>query len=150
MKKLITLMMAAFLVVIAPLSTTFANTSTSEIKNDPPDDTYYYEHSEVLFGKGVDAEGNMIGEATEFKLPATGSVKIAVGVFNDEAFLTNEVRVEIYNDDNELVEDFTLNIEEDWNWFKFDIEFNKVGSYFVDIYNEIDVFINSGTVEVVK
>lgn len=142
--------MTAVFVVIAPLNVVIASASVSTFKNDPPDDTYYYEYSEILFGSGIDAEGNIIDEATEFLLPETGPAKITVGVFNDEAFLTKEVYVEIYNEENELVDEFTLNLEPEWNWFKFVIELEKEGTYYLDIYNEIDVFINSGTVDVVK
>jgi hypothetical protein len=150
MKTFITLIMTAAFVVVAPRNVVFAHTSVSHFKSDPPEDSYYYEYSEVLFGAGVDAEGNMIDEATEFILPKTGPAKITVGVFNDEAFLTKEARVEIYNQDNELVDEFKLNLEPEWNWFKFVIELDKEGTYYVDIYNEIDVFINSGSVDVVK
>ena len=37
-----------------------------------------------------------------------------------------------------------------WNWLKFKISVKKVGKYVVDIYNDKDVFINSGYFEVIK
>ena len=150
MNLLITLMMTALLAVVAPLNAVFAITSESKFRCDPPDDTYYYEYSEVLFGSGMDSEGNILEESTQFRLPQTGSTKITVGVFNDKAFLTNKVLVEIYNQESELVDEFTLDVQPDWDWFKFEIELEKEGTYYLDIYNEIDVFINSGTVDVVR
>lgn len=115
---------------------------------EPPDDTYYYEYSEVLFGTGVDQEGNMIDEASEFELPSDGPAKISVGAFQDDPFLTSKVYVEIYDEDNEMVDEFYIEIDTEWNWFKFVVEFNEAGTYYIDLYNEIDVFINSGTVTI--
>lgn len=117
---------------------------------EPPDDTYYYEYSEVLFGTGVDQEGNMIDEATEFTLPKKGPIELAVGVFQDDPFLTSKVYVDIYDEDNELVDEFYIEIDTEWNWFKFVVEFDKAGTYYIDLYNEIDVFINSGTVTITE
>ncbi len=150
MKKLFLLLSMVAVASLDHFAKAEASKMTAIHVAEPPDDTYYYEYSSVLFGTDVDANGEIVNESSEFKLPSSGPAKIAVLVENDEPFLTEKVYVEIYNEDNELVEDFNLELKPEWNWFKFVIELEKPGSYFVDIYNEIDVFINSGTVEVYK
>lgn len=150
MRKLMTFMSVIVMLAISTAGSTFAHARSAEIRNDPPDDTYYYENSEVLFGTGADKEGNIIGEAYEFQLPNNGPAKITVAVYNEEPFLTEKVYVEIFNNENEKVDQFSLSLDPEWNWFKFEIEIDKAGTYYVDIYNEIDVFISSGFVDVIE
>lgn len=144
--RLLPLLCFTFLLTSSPM----AHAAAGPQGIDPPDDTYYYEYSEVLFGTGVDQNGDITGEATEFKLDANGKANITVAVYNDEAFLTQTASVEIYNEENELIDSFEIELQTEWNWFKFQIQIEKAGKYFLDIYNEIDVFINSGSFEVVN
>jgi hypothetical protein len=149
MKTTGTLLILAMFLGFIPDSFASVTLQSSIISTiDPPDDTYYYEYSEVLFGTGVDQEGNMIDEASEFALPSKGPIEIAVGTFQDDPFLTSKVYVEIYDEENEMVDEFYIEIDTEWNWFKFMVEFDKAGTYYIDLYNEIDVFINSGTVTI--
>jgi hypothetical protein len=36
--------------------------------------------------------------------------------------------VEVYSDANELVENFSIEVKEDWNWCKFVIDLDKPGT----------------------
>jgi hypothetical protein len=126
------------------------STTSHAFTVEPPDDTYYYEYSEIIFAEDVDQEGNPVGEKTQFSLPIEGPVKITLALYNDAPLLTSEIYVEIYDDSNQMVDQFTLNLREEWNWFKFEVSFDQPGRYTFDIYNEIDVFINSASVEVVR
>jgi hypothetical protein len=112
-------------------------------------DTYYYEYSEVVFGTSVDGEGNVEGEGRTFKTGSEGA-KFVVVVYNDNPFKTKEFFVEVYNEDNDLVESFSLDVNPEWDWLKFAMNLKDPGKYFIDIYNEVDTYINSGEVTIVQ
>jgi len=151
MKHLSTTILLAVACLISLPSLSLASNSGSVIVAvEPPDDTYYYEYTEVIFADDVSNDGDPINMKNTFQLPSTGKAKVTVALFNDEPLLTNEIIVEIYNDANELVDNFSIEVKEDWNWFKFVIDLDEPGTYTIDLYNEIDVFINSGSVVVVK
>ncbi len=118
-------------------------------QNEPITDTYYYEYSQVLFGTSIDSEGNLQGESTEFSLKGKPA-EIVVMLLQDDPFRTSQAYVEIYNENSQLVESFELTINPAWNWFKFQIKLSTPGLYFLDIYNDVDVFINSGTVQILE
>jgi hypothetical protein len=139
----------AFLISM-PAPSLAANSGSSLIVADPPDDTYYYEYSEIIFADEVSLEGEPVNPKSTFQLPSTGPVKITVALFNDEPLLTKEIVVEIYSDDNELFDSFSIETKEEWNWCKFSIDITAPGRYSIDLYNELDVYINTGYVDVVK
>ncbi len=113
-------------------------------------DTYYYEYSEVLFGESVDNEGNVVGENTTFKIGSSGSADIVVMIANEGAFGTETLVIYIYDEDMNPVDEFSINIESEWNWVKFSISLKEEGKYYVDVYNEVDTFVNTGELFVEK
>jgi hypothetical protein len=145
-----TFLMGLALFICLPFESQATIYTSTQIVSDPPDDTYYYEYTEIIFADDVTADGDPVNANNTFQLPATGKAKITVALFNDEPLLTKEIVVEVYSDENELVDQFSIEVKEDWNWFKFVIDIDKPGTYTIDLYNEIDVYINSGSVVVVK
>lgn len=142
MKKLFTLLSISFLIA----QTLFAGINTT-LQSDPPEDTYYYEFSTIEFGTSISTENKLINPNTEFELTGD-SIKLFVLASMEEAFLTKFIYVDIYDENNEVVDSFEIDLEEDWNWFYFDIIFKSKGVYYIDIYNEADVFINTGSVTI--
>ncbi|HMV14441.1 MAG TPA: hypothetical protein PKK18_06080 [Chitinophagales bacterium] len=146
-----------------PLASTYTN--IGYMKENPSDkdkstdnedgdeyDTYYYENSTITFGDEVDNDANVKGEATEFKL-INGKRDIMLKLEQDDDLKCKEVEVSVYYGDkyDEEVSRETYSVESmTWNWLKFKISVKKVGKYVVDIYNDKDVFINSGYFEVIK
>jgi hypothetical protein len=126
-----------------------ATMSVLSAQDDDMYDTYYYEYSEVLFGTAVDGEGNVEGESRTFDIGDDGAEFVVV-IYNDAPFKTKEFLVEVYDEDNEVVETFTLDVNPDWDWLKFSMNLKEPGKYFIDIYNEVDTYVNSGEVTIVK
>ena len=121
----------------------------STTSSDDEVDTYYYEDSEIIFCESVSTDGDPVSEATSFKADRTGAREITIYLSNDKAFKTTKMYVDIYDSKtNEKIEDFSIDVEEDWDWVKFKQSFTKPGEYYVDIYNEDDVFINTATVTI--
>jgi hypothetical protein len=123
-----TILLAVALMISLPSTSIAANYSSLIVAIEPPDDTYYYEYTEIIFADDVTADGDPVNANNTFQLPATGKAKITVALFNDEPLLTKEIVVEIYNDANELVENFSIEVKEDWNWCKFVIDLDKPGT----------------------
>lgn len=121
-------------------------------QEDLANDTYYYEYSTIRFGTEV-KETNLLGEATEFTLK-NGQVEITVFLEMLEALLCSEIFVEIYDASSatsEQIENFSINgIDPTWNYLHFKINLKKEGTYYIDLYNQNDVFINSATVVIKK
>lgn len=121
---------------------------TTNSASDEPD-TYYYENSIVQFCTSVDASGNPVGVSESFKLNAEGSVTVAVYVENDgNPFKTDKFNVDIFDDKENAVDSYSLDIQPEWDYVKFEQKFNRPGVYYVDIYTANDVFINTGTVTI--
>lgn len=128
-------------------------TSTKEYGTDDEkaSDTYYYEDSKITFGESCE-EGEMKGEATEFKL-INGKRDFVCMISQDNDFKVKEVKVSIYTGESykELVSEETFTVGGlDWNWIKFPISVKKTGKYVVDIYNDKDTFMNSGYFEIIR
>jgi hypothetical protein len=151
MKKISATFLLGLAVLISmPTSIISANPGSALIVADPPDDTYYYEYTEVIFADDVSPDGEAVNEKSIFQIPANGPAKITVALFNDEPLLTKEIVVEIYAEDNTLYDSFSISTKEEWNWCKFSIDIKEPGKYAIDLYNENDVYINTGYVDVVK
>jgi hypothetical protein len=144
---IIIILVAGICPVIAATSSTIATVNQSE---GDPYDTYYYEYSEILFGTSVDNNGNIEGESTTFSLGSSGKVDLAVFVSNDGEFATNTLYIEIYDDEEEPFDDYSIEIQPEWDWVKFVHTFNKPGTYYFDIYNEEDTFVNSASVTITR
>ncbi len=121
---------------------TFTETSGEKV------DTYYYEGSKILFCTSMDTEGNPIGEATSFSMRRTGSVDVAVYISNSgKPFKSNKFLVDVYYADSNLKFDsFTVDVQPDWDYLKFNETFVSTGTYIFDFYTEDNVFINTSGV----
>lgn len=110
--------------------------------------TFYYENSFVTSGTSVTAEGLLVGEAGTFYLNGNASVTVTVYVDNNlKPFLSDFVYVDIFKSpDEEMYDSFTITMQPDWDYLHFKYEFKEPGTYFVDIFNAQDIFINTGTV----
>jgi len=124
----------------------FFNADKTDNSADPDSevDTYYYEESEILFGESVDANGNLEGESDEFKLGNESKINVIVYITNDNAFKTDKFYITIYDDEDQIVDEFDITVEPDWDWAKFTQSFKEPGDYMLDIYNANDVFVNTG------
>ena len=126
------------------------STDIIDVKDDGTD-TYYYEDSKITFGESAE-EGEMKGEATEFKL-INGKRDFVCMISQDKDFKVKEVKVSVYTGESykELVSEETFTVGGlDWNWIKIPISVKKTGKYVVDIYNEKDTFMNSGYIEIIR
>ncbi len=115
-------------------------------------DTYYYEDSEILFCTSVDSVGNPSGTSTRFSLGASGTANVVVYLSNNyKAFKTTKMYVDVYSSaTNEKVDDFSIDVEADWDFVKFTQPFTNTGDFYIDIYNADDVFINTATVTIIR
>jgi hypothetical protein len=115
-------------------------------------DTYYFEDSKITFGTAIDDKAVVSGEAGSFSL-MNGKRDIVAKLQQDKDLNVTQVVVEVYGgvDYKEKVYTQTYNIpSKTWNWIKVPLSFTKPGKYVVDMYNEDDVFINSGYVEITR
>ncbi len=121
------------------------NNSGSNSSDDEEVDTYYYELSEIKFCTELDSENKPLNEQTEFHLNS-GSVKVKVYLSNDELpFKTNKLVVSIYkgSETTNAYKSFTVDIQPEWDYVSFNSVFTEPGTYFIDIYTEGDVYINT-------
>jgi len=124
------------------------DSSNSVDTSDGGIDTYYYENSEIVFATDVTENLEPIGQSTEFSMGNDTTVRVVVIITNDKRFATDMFYVDIYDSDENLYETFTINIDPEWDIVKFNQKFNKKGSFYVDIYNGNDIFINTGIVTI--
>lgn len=152
MKRLVFIFpLLALVFAFAPASATApAETASAAQPKGDPYDTYYYEYSEILFALTVDQNGNLDGENTTFKLGSSGKIDLTVFVSNDGEFATNGLYIEVYDEEESLVEDYGIDIQPEWDWVKFVHTFNKPGTYYFDIYNDEDTFVNSAQVTITR
>lgn len=123
----------------------------SSSSDDEEVDTYYYENSEIIFCESVSADGDPEMESTEFKADRTGSREVTIYLSNDKAFKTTKMYIDIYDSkSNEKVDDYSIDVESEWDWVKFKHTFTRPGEYYVDIYNADDIFINTATLTITR
>ncbi len=135
--------------VLASTNTTIAF-SPEAVSDTGYVDTYYYENSYITFGESVDGSGIMSGESTVFSLE-NGTKEITAKLEQDEALLLTQIYVTVINDLGDAISDDVYSIaSKDWNYVTVPITVNQPGSYIVDFYTQDDVFISSGSFEVVK
>lgn len=144
------------------LATTYTNigyiknksSSTTTTTNDDGgvEDTYYYSDSKIEFGEGNNSDGTIKGEATEFRL-INGKRDITCLLIGDKALKLKSVVLSVFTGDkyNEKVSEKEYTVKSrDWDWISFPITVTKVGKYVVDIYNELDTYVNSAYFEIKK
>lgn len=134
--------MAEFKYSIEVLPTSVSSTTTDTLT------TFYYENSFVKAGTSVTAEGLLVGEAETFYKGSNSSVDVTIYVDNNLLpFLSDFVYVDVFKDpEEEMYDSFTITIEPDWDYLHFKYTFTEPGTYFIDIFNAQDIFINTGTV----
>jgi hypothetical protein len=118
-----------------------------ENENNDEIDTYYYENSTVSFSEDIDK--------TTYKLinPIEGSTSLGssrekevyIVVEHDQAFKTNLFYIDI-NLNDKLLETVELDVEENWDIAWYQYKFTKKGTYYIDVYNADDIFVNTSTI----
>lgn len=111
-------------------------------------DTYYYENSEIVFATSEDSKGMPVGENTEFALGNSDSITLRIFLTNDKKFGTDKLYIDVYDDEDNLVDAYTIKIDPDWDQVRFDEWFTKRGEYIIDIFNGDDIYISSGEVTI--
>ncbi len=115
-------------------------------------DTYYYEDSEVRFCNYVDASANLVGESSVFYLTADSVAVTCYVANNNKPFKSESIYVDIFSEEDDIfgyaTQSLTVTIELDWDYFAFKAYFKEKGLYYIDIYNENDIFINTATVTI--
>jgi len=114
-------------------------------------DTYYYENTIVSFGTGIE-DGNLIEEADVFKLKGKEKEKsLVVKLEMDKPLKLDLVYIGVfYGDEYEeevSYESYTV-ADKSWVWINVPITVYKKGKYVVDLYNQNDVYINTGYFEI--
>lgn len=115
-------------------------------------DTYYYEDSKITFGESIDANAVVSGEASSFQL-RNGKRDIFCKIQQDKDLNITQLVVEVYGGDDykEKIFSQTYSIpSKTWNWVKVPLSFTKPGKYVVDMYNENDIYLNSGYVDITE
>lgn len=113
-------------------------------------DTWYYSSSVIDFFEKTSGD-TMIGKNNIFPYDSSGKkVILYIGQTNKNPFKTNHLRVNIYNDDKcrELINTFTYFVDENWYWTYLSVVLKDKGKYLLEIYNDDDVYINSGKLEI--
>lgn len=133
-------------------STTTTTKNTTPSNTTTPSSSDYYASSKVIFCEEV-VSNSPKNAATSFKIGRTGGY-LQVQVDNGKALKTNRLIVKVYKkgagstDYNEFVETLEFPIEEHWDRPYFQYDFLKSGEYVFDIYNDRNVWINSGYVTI--
>lgn len=140
------------------LAVTYADIKFKKDKNDKTSkstddsektDTYYYEDSKIMFGESI-KDGVLSGEASTFNLKGE-SKEIFAKIEQESALKFTRIYVDIYTgvDYKEKVSSLDYIVDDPiWNWVSAPVKFYKKGKYVVDIYNQDDIFVNSGYFEV--
>lgn len=132
--------------VLASTNANIAFTAGSEeggIVDDKEMDTFYYENSIVRFGISAN-KNELIGEGEVFKL-TNGVAKFTALLEQDEDLLLTTVYIDIYKGEELIKTDsFTVG-DKAWNYITLPIEMTETGDFYIDFYNQNDVFMNSGS-----
>lgn len=106
-------------------------------------DTYYYENSVVRFGTSAN-QSDLVGETDVFYLN-NGVAKFTALLEQDEDLLLTKVYVDIYRGEEVILNTSYTVGDTKWNYITIPVEITEPGSYYMDFYNQNDVFINSGS-----
>lgn len=110
----------------------------------------YYENSFVQIGETIDSEGYIVNEGNIFKL-VNGERELYVKIEQDTPLLLSQLIVDVYSgkDYSEFVDTYYFDVEgTNWTYTYFPITFKKAGKYAIDLYNQDNIFINSGYVTI--
>lgn len=126
-----------------------SKSSNEELTSD------YYENSVIKFGTSAGENATIYGEATEFKYKS-GKTPVVISITNGKVFKCEEIKLSVYKktkingkEDTKLVQTIPVTgIGADWDWVYATIDFTERGDYIIDVWNENDVFINTGYVTI--
>jgi hypothetical protein len=111
-------------------------------------DTYYYENSTIVFAEGVDMVKYAAVNPKESFVLKDATVKVTAVVKLDKPFKTKSIIVDIYDENDDMYDSFDIEIQEDWDFFSFNMDFDQKGHFYIDIYTDNDVFINDAEVDI--
>lgn len=113
-------------------------------------DTWYYATSRINFFEKTIGD-TMIGRNTVFAYNPNGT-KVILYINQKETipFKTRHLVSKVYTSDkcHELISTNTYYVNENWHWTFISVYFSNKGKYIVELYNDDDVFINSGSLEI--
>lgn len=136
-------------IALAKTFTNIAYISETAVTDTTSANTNYYKNSTVVFGESGE-KGQIKDEAKVFSLQ-DGKKTIYCMVSNDKSLDTKSMTIYVYSGidykDKAYSETFTID-GLDWDWVKVPIDLTKTGKYVVDLYNDKDVYINSGYFEI--
>ena len=129
-------------VIITVLTVNFAKAQVN---------TEYYKNSEVIFCEDV-VDGSAVNASSTFTIGANGGY-VQVQVDNGKAMKTTQLIVDVWKKSStgeydKFVETKKFDIKATWDSPFFEYTFYKAGKYKLSIYNEDEVFINSGYVTI--
>lgn len=143
MKNLFMTLISSFLLAGIAFAQSAPSAKTEEVI-----DTYYYENSIIEFGEGVDMEKyKTVNPNSEFILN-NGNAKVYVILRQDKPLKTKILIVDIYDENEDPYDTFELDINEEWDFTSFTIDFDQKGHFYLDIYNSDNVFISSAEVDI--
>lgn len=136
-------------------ATTKINVVSDEDKPASTITSDYYEDSKIQFGTSVGDNAEIKGESSSFYLK-NGEVSVAILITNGKVFKTEKIKLSVYKkitkngkEDTKLVQTIPVTgIGEDWDWVYATIDFTEKGEYIVDVWNENELFINTGYVTI--
>ncbi|MBP6661000.1 MAG: hypothetical protein KA174_09965, partial [Chitinophagales bacterium] len=136
-------------------ATTKINVVSDEDKPASTITSDYYEDSKIQFGTSVGDNAEIKGESSSFYLK-NGEVSVATLITNGKVFKTEKIKLSVYKkitkngkEDTKLVQTIPVTgIGEDWDWVYATIDFTEKGEYIVDVWNENELFINTGYVTI--
>jgi hypothetical protein len=109
-------------------------------------DVDYYEKSSVIIGNGVDEEGYIIGKSNLFQLE-NGTKDVFIILELDKPLMLQSIVVDIFSgkEYKDLVNTYYFDVPSpDYTYTYFPLTFTKHGKYAIDIYNQNNLYINSG------
>ena len=131
-----------FAVIITVLSISFVR---AQVTSD------YYSDSEVIFCEDV-VDGEAVNASSSFTINSGGGY-VQVQVVNGKSMKTEKLIVDVWKktssgDYDKFIETKNYTIQYSWTAPFFKYTFYKAGKYKLSIYNEDQVFINSGYVTI--
>lgn len=110
----------------------------------------YYKEAKVVFCEDVDDQGIAVTPSSVFNISATAGGYIHILIDHIKPLKTKELIVDIWRGEGytEFVETKRLTVEESWQWTDFKYTFYKDGKYKFSVYNQDEVFIQTGYVSI--
>ena len=114
-------------------------------------DTWYYSQSSIFFCDSIGVgDGKLIGRSDVFEYqPKREKIFLYIEQGNKKSFKTQHLYIKIYTrDTHKLVKSTSYSVSHEWFWTFIPIYLIEKGKYTVELYNEDDLYINSGDFEI--